>query len=48
MTPTCNYRGCRKVAEAELGKINIGEKDGFGNDWPETVYVCKKMPKEDM
>ena len=46
MMPTCNYRGCRKVAEVELGKINTGEKDGFGNDWPTTVYVCKKCRKK--
>ena len=46
MMSTCNYRGCRKVAEAELGKINTGEKDCFGNDWSETVYVCEKCRKK--
>lgn len=48
MMPTCSYRGCRKVAEVRLGEINTGEKDGYGNDWPATVYVCKKMPKENL
>ena len=46
MMPTCNYRGCRKVAEVKLGEISTGEKDGHGNDWPTTVYVCKKCQKK--
>ena len=46
MMPTCHYKGCRKVAEVKLGEISTGEKDGYGNDWPETVYVCKKCRKK--
>ena len=46
MMPTCNYRGCRKVADVKLGKISIGEKDGYGNDLTVTVYVCKKCRKK--
>ena len=33
-------------AEVRLGEINTGEKDGYGNDWPATVYVCKKCRKK--
>ena len=46
MMPRCAYKGCRKIAEVKLGTINTGEKDGFGNDWPKTVYVCKKCRKK--
>lgn len=46
MMPTCHYRGCHKVAEVKLGEISTGEKDGYGNDWPTTVYVCKKCRKK--
>ena len=46
MMPTCNYRGCHKVAEVKLGTINTGRADRFGNDWPEAVYVCKKCRKK--
>ena len=46
MMPTCNYRGCHKVAEVKLGAINTGRADRFGNDWPTTVYVCKKCRKK--
>ena len=46
MMPTCHYRGCRKVAEVKLGEISTGEKDGYGNDWSESVYVCKKCRKK--
>ena len=44
--PTCNYKGCHKVAEVKLGTINTGRADRFGNDWPEAVYVCKKCRKK--
>lgn len=45
MMPKCNYRGCNEVADQRLGEISTGEKDGFGKDWPTTVYVCKKCYK---
>ena len=46
MMPTCQYRGCRKVAEVKLAEISTGEKDGYGNDWAAIVYVCKKCRKK--
>ena len=46
MMPTCSYKGCSKVATTRLGEVNTGRKDGFGEEWPETVYVCPKHHKK--
>lgn len=46
MMPTCNYKGCGKIATTCLGQINTGRKDGYGKDWPETVYICLKHRKK--
>ena len=48
--PFCEYKRCRRVAYKPLGKIAVGEitgiKDGFGNSWAQTVYVCDKHFKK--
>lgn len=46
MMPGCHYKRCHKTAETCLGEINTGEKDGYGKDWPTTIYLCKKHAKK--
>lgn len=46
MMPKCNYRGCHKVAEVNLGKINAKDEDVIGGCWATTVYLCRRHAKK--
>jgi hypothetical protein len=46
MMPFCNYKGifgrCNRVATKSIGKIGILAKDGHGNPFEQTHYLCDK------
>lgn len=43
MMPTCQYKGCKKVADHTMGKI----WDCDTNDrWENPFYLCKKHAKK--
>lgn len=46
MMPYCQYGRCKHVSDKKLGSVITGAADGYGNEWPEVVYVCEKHYKK--
>ena len=42
MMPICQYGRCNRVAEVNIGKLNVKDEEVIAGHWDTTVYLCKK------
>lgn len=42
MMPMCQYGRCSRVAEINIGTLNVKDEQVISGHWDTTVYLCRK------